>query len=87
MKAATTDTFNLGFYGMKLTFLELTCKYELIAASTQRPITKFVNPADDDDTSYDGTLVSYSIFSDYLINTNVLRCPHSSCKLLLNCNE
>jgi hypothetical protein len=86
IKTSSFDSANLGYYGINVNFKELTCKYELVAASLRRDISWPVNVSDDDDGTYDKTLVSYSIFSDYLVNTNTYRCPHSDCKLLLNCN-
>lgn len=84
-KALSYDSLNLGFYGMQLDFKDTSCKYELVKAASQLDISLPINVGDDDDTTYDQTLRSYSIFPDYLINTNTYRCPHSECKLLLNC--
>ena len=71
---------------MKITFKELTCEYELVQAFSRKDISLLIEVGDNDDTTYDMTIRSYSIFSDYLVNTNTYRCPHSDCKLLLNCN-
>ena len=84
-KALSYDSLNLGFYGMQLNFKDTSCKHELVKAASPSDISLTINVGDDDDTTYDQTLRSYSIFPDYLINTNIYRCPHSECKLLLNC--